>query len=248
MKRWQVWGGLALASVVAAGNAHAILIARTNLVDLVRDADSVVIGTVTSVSDGIETNYGLPYTEVTLSLEETLRGTPSDTFTFRQIGLLQPRLTADGTKMMAAAPEGIPRYAVGDRVLLFMGAQASMTGLRSTIGLGYGKFNLTTANATNDLRNGGVFQNVSLADGLASDNDTRILSTTEGAVNQADLLSLVRRAVRENWTSNCKMWNTDEGTPHCGAPNRPVPVKPPRTSVPTDPSKAPKAAPSIGIK
>ena len=245
MKRWTLWGALALASAMVAGDAQAMLIAKTNLVDLVNDADSIVVGTVTSVTDGIEPTYGLPYTEVTLSLEETIRGGQSGTFTFRQIGLMKPRLTADGTKMMAAAPEGIPRYAAGERVLLFMCPQAEMTGLQSTIGLGYGKFNLATANATNDLGNGGVFDDVSLAPSVANENDLRILSTPQGAVNQVDLLSLVRRSVQGNWTKTCKMWNTYEDAQKCGTPAPPRPVTPRPITLPTNPTQAPNAAPKI---
>ena len=242
MKRWTLWGALALATALVAGNAQAMLIAKTNLVDLVRDADSVVLGTVTSVSDGIEPNYGLPYTEVTLSVEETLRGDPSDTFTFRQIGLLQPRLTADGTKMMPGAPADMPHYPVGARVLLFMGPTASMTGLQSPIGLGYGKFTLGPGTAENDYTNTGVFLNVSLGAGLATANDARILTTATGAVNPDDLLSLVRRAVSGNWPITCKMWKTDEGAPTCvPSSKRPVPppVNPPKPIDSTTPVSQP---------
>lgn len=221
MKRCRLCCALALATVLAAGSARAVsLPADLNLVDLMDLSDSIVVGTVTSVTDGIDGTYGLPYTEVTLFVEETLKGTqsPGAPYTFRQLGLLTPRLSADGTKIMPEAPPGIPRYDAGDRVMLFLGPPASVTGLQSTVALGMGKFVLNVGNAVNDLGNAAVFQNISLASGLATANDNRILATTSGAVNQADFLSLIRRAVEGNWISTCRIWKTDEGIPNCVDP------------------------------
>jgi hypothetical protein len=220
MRRFWIAAVVSACVALVAGNAKALTLPNLNLVDLLREAQAIVIGTVTSVTDGID-NIGLPYTEVTLRVEETLRGTPSTTLTFRQIGLQAPRLTADGTKLMLPAPEGIPRYAAGEHVLLFLGAPASMTGLRSTVGLGYGKFLVGGGQAINDLGNGGVFQNVSLATGIASRNDNRILKTTLGAVNPDDFLTLVRKAIQNDWVARCLMWKTDEG-PNC-VPTNPQP-------------------------
>ena len=225
-RRWQLSWGVALAMALVVGKAHALILAKTNLVDLIRDANAIFVGSVTAVSDGVDATYGLPYTEITLSVEERLRGGVPDIYTFRQFGLQHPRPTADGTKMMGAAPEGIPRYAVGERMLLFLNSPASMTGLQTTVGLGYGKFVLGPGTAVNDLGNEDVFQNISLQTGLATDNDTRILATTMGAVNPDDLLSLVHRAVEGNWVTTCQMWNTDAGMPSCGPKARPIkPVK-----------------------
>jgi hypothetical protein len=202
-----------LAVVVLAlvgGDARALTLRSTNLVDLIRQSNSILKGYVTTVTDGVN-EVGFPYTEITVQIEETIRGTESGTYTFRQFGLLQPRLTPDGTRMMPAAPEGIPKYEAGERVLLFLGQAARMTGLRSTTGLGYGKFVLGAGRAENDLGNDGVFRNISLDDGLTTSNDQRILETSQGAVNPDDLLSLVQRAVSEAWVETCKMWSTDVG-------------------------------------
>jgi hypothetical protein len=230
---------------LAGGNARALTLPKMNLVDLIRESESIVVGTVTSVTDGID-DIGLPYTEVTVTLEETLRGSPSTTLTFRQIGLQTARLTADGTKLMLPAPEGIPRYAAGEHLLLFLGEPASMTGLRSTVGLGYGKFFVGGGQAINDLGNEGVFRNISLATGLATANDSRILTTSIGAVNPNDLLTLVRRAVQNDWVTTCQMWKTDEG-PSCG-PGQPGPnpFNPPGTTILRKSARTP--APRIIVK
>jgi hypothetical protein len=201
---------------------RAVSLPPLNLVNLLDLSTSILVGTVTSVTDGIDPTYGLPYTEVTFFVEETLQGTqiPGEPYTFRQIGLITPRPSADGTKIIPEAPPGIPRYSVGARLMLFLSPPASVTGLQSTVGLDIGNFNLVAANAVNGLDNAGVFQNISLKAGLATANDERILATAAGAVNQADFLSLVRRAVEGNWTATCQMWMTDGGTPTCAPTNR----------------------------
>jgi hypothetical protein len=212
------------------GNARALSLPSMNLVDLMRESESIVVGTVTSVTDGID-DIGLPYTEITLNIEETILGSPSGTYTFRQIGLQTARLTADGTKLMLPAPEGIPRYTVGEHVLLFLGEPASLTGLRSTAGLGYGKFLVGGGQAINDLGNEGVFQNISLATSVATANNNRILSTTIGAVNPDDFLTLVRNAVQNHWLATCQMWKTGE-TPVCPAPPMQKRLKQPNSTLP----------------
>ena len=251
MKTWQLGGALAVALALIAGtNAQAMTLGKTNLVNLVRDADSIVIGSVSNMTDGVD-ERGLPYTEITLTLEETLRGNESGTYTFRQIGLLNPRLTDDGSAMMLAAPDGMPKFGMGERVLLFLSPQAQLTGLRTTVGLGMGKFTLNPGSAENQASNAGIFQSVSLAPGLATPNDSRILSTTIGAVNDVDPLSLVRRAVSEAWVDACNMWDTDE-TGTCTPPTshgrtKPSPVKSNPMSRPAS-GLAPSGSTRIGIK
>ena len=111
--------GLAL----AAGEARALTLADTNLVDLLRNSTSILRGTVTTVTDGLEES-GLPYTEVTVSIGETLRGHERGTYTFRQFGLLAPRPSADGTRLLMPGPHGLPQFSEGEDVLLFLSKPA----------------------------------------------------------------------------------------------------------------------------
>jgi hypothetical protein len=205
--------GLAL----AAGDAHALSLVPVNLVDLIRHAPTIIMGNVTAVTDGIS-DIGMPYTEVTVAIDETLKGTETGTYTFRQYGLITARLTADGTMKIPAAPEGIPVYKAGENVLLFLGKPASITGLRAPVGLGNGKFTFGAGSVENEYGNRGVFRNLSLDPAVTSNNDARILSTSMGAVNDTDLKSLVRRAVTLNYVGTCQLWKTDEGKT-CGAPH-----------------------------
>ena len=202
-----VLAGLAMAG----GDARAIMIRETNLVQLIRESNTIVKGTVADVTDGFLTETGLPYTEVTVSVDEAFIGGTTGTMTFRQFGLTKPRPSEDGTRMIPAAPEGIPKYQIGEEVLLFLGPEASMTGLRTTTALGYGKFDLSAGRGENEVGNTGVFTDVSIQDGFATPNDVRILQTTQGAVNPTDLVSLVRRAVNGAWVEHCLMWETSIG-------------------------------------
>jgi hypothetical protein len=202
--------GLAL----AAGDAYALSLAPVNLVDLIRQSPTIIMGQVTTVTDGIS-DIGMPYTEVTVAIDETLKGTETGTYTFRQYGLITARLTSDGTMKIPAAPEGIPVYKAGENVLLFLGQPASITGLRAPVGLGNGKFTFGAGSAENEFGNRGVFQDLSIAPALETDNDARILSTSQGAVNPDDLRSLIQRATDGRWVETCAMWKTSVGPTYC---------------------------------
>lgn len=195
---------------LAGGEARALTSANSNLVDLLRNSSSILAGTVTGVMDGIDAK-GLPYTQVTLEIRETLKGTESGTYTFRQFGLMSPRLSADGTKKMMPAPSGFPRYAEGDEVLLFLSLPAQLTGLRTTYGLGLGRFEFGPGRIENDLANEGLFRNLSMDAGLATTNDTRMLETSIGAVNPDTFQSFLERAIEGRWVEQCRLWNTSEG-------------------------------------
>jgi hypothetical protein len=219
-------GRAAVAALMAAGvalsggSARAMMLKPTNLVNLLQDSEVILVGTVSDVTDGIGA-MELPYTEVTITVEETLRGGNAETYSFRQVGLKADRPADDSTRTMMAAPEGMPKYEIGDHVLLFMGPQATLTGLRTTVGLGEGKFEIGADRAENEYANAGLFTNVSLDAGLATPNDTRMLQSTVGAVNGDDFLSFVRRAVQNDWVSSCRMWDTDMGKQCTGGPRRP---------------------------
>src|SRR4030095_16536217 len=175
---------------LAAGAARAMTGTNPNLVDLLRNSTSILKGTVTGVTDGVDA-AGLPYTEITVEISRTLRGQEKGTYTFRQFGLLNPRASADGTMKMLPAPSGVPKDADGDGVLLFLSRAAELTGLRTTMGLGAGKFSFGPGRIENDLANEGLFRNLSLDEGLSTTNDVRMLETEIGAVNPDTFQSFV---------------------------------------------------------
>jgi hypothetical protein len=217
-------GALIAALLALTGTgATAASLTNTNLVDLLRDANAIVVGEVRDVTDGIDAQ-GLPYTEVTLAISETMKGSVASTYTFRQFGLMAPRPAGDGRVMMPA-PAGFPRYAPGEQVVLFLYTPAALTGLQTTVALGQGRFVLGAGRAENDLANNGVFQNVSVDAGLTDENQNRVLATEIGAVSAEPFLSLVRRAVQDRWVETCQMWKTDLGKT-CGGKTPKAPVKP----------------------
>lgn len=250
MTRQRLFAGvLVVAALCLMGaDARALVLGKTNLVSLLRESEAIAVANVQNVTDGIDDN-GLPYTEITVEIEESLRGEfDGATYTFRQIGLLSGRPAEGGTRMMLPAPAGMPKYAIGDRTLLFLNPRASMTGFQTPVGLGTGKFTLGAGQAVNDYNNDGVFSGVGIADGLATANDERILATKMGAVNPDDLLSLVRRAVENNWIGNCQMWDTDQSRTTCSGPGERRPVRDPMPSRPLTNSTTPKVGQTFGEK
>ena len=184
--------------VLAESSAMALSLVEQNVVELLRESDAIVVGTVSTVTDGIN-DKGIPYTEITLSISESIRGTLKDTYTFRQFGLMKPRPTADGAMIRMPAPDGFPRFAKGEHVLLFLYPQAERTGLRTTAGLTQGKFTFGPGFVANGTGNAGLFRNVSLDQALLADSDRRLLATQSGSLSPDDFLGFVRRAVHGRW-------------------------------------------------
>jgi hypothetical protein len=148
--------------------------------------------------------YPLP-TPGSISVSESIRGALPVTYTFRQFGLLKARPTPDGKRLMMPAPDGFPRFASGENVLVFFYPQAKQTGLRTTAGLVQGKFNLGPGFATNGTGNVGLFRNVSLEEGLVEESDNRLLATQSGAINPDSFLSFLRRAVAGRWVETGRL-------------------------------------------
>jgi hypothetical protein len=103
------------------------------LARVVHTAARIVHGTVTEVRGGWD-EMGLPATWVTLDVANTLKGEASTLLTFKQIGLPEP--LPDGTYVEIA---GLPRYQVGDEVVLFLRGN-SAAGFTSPVGFEQGVF------------------------------------------------------------------------------------------------------------
>lgn len=178
---------------------------QVNLTHLISDAQSIVHGTVKSVTDGID-EQGVPYTEVTLYVRSSAKGNVTDEseYTFRQFGLTQPRTLPDGRLVLAVTPEGFARWHEGETVVAFLRAPASMTGLQTTAGLAQGKLTQANGKLANVFGNEGLFEGVSINDELLNDEDRNLL-TTPGPVDEEAFMSLVHRAVSEQWIENGEM-------------------------------------------
>ena len=55
--------------------------------------------------------------------------------------------------------------------------------------------------------NEGLFQDVVVDQKLLNDNDKRVMATRKGRVNAESFVSLVRRAVKDQWIEKGKMRN-----------------------------------------
>jgi hypothetical protein len=174
-----------------------------NIVDLIADSEKIITGAVKEVTDGFEN--GIPYTQVTIEVKETLRGEVGEEYTFRQFGLTQPRKMENGKVYIGTTPEGWSKYEVNEDAMFFLYKPASMTGLQTTTGLGQGKVMFKGGNAISQAGNEGLFENVDVNAGLLNDKDKRLLATKRGAVNAEGFKSFVRRAVNGKWIEGGKM-------------------------------------------
>jgi hypothetical protein len=196
---------LAAALLLAAPTAQAMKLNSQNLTQLITESQSIISGTVTSVTDGIDGN-GMPYTEVTIAVGDTAKGkiAMNSDYTFRQFGLLKPRKMANGKTFLAVTPEGFPRWYEGENVVAFMYKPASNTGLQTTAGMAQGKLTMLNGKLTNDYNNVGMFDGVEINSSLLNSVDQNLM-TTPGAMNAAAFMDLVGRAVSENWIATGAM-------------------------------------------
>jgi len=178
---------------------------QQNLTQLIADAQMIVAGKVVRVTDGV-TPQGLPYTEITLAVQDSAKGTlrGGASYKFRQFGLVAPRKMPNGKMLLAVSPEGFPRWQEGERVIAFMHKPASKTGLQTTSGLAQGKLNLLDGQVFNEFNNRGLFDGVKINDALLSKNERAMLAS-QGPVDAATFVGLVGRAVSENWITSGEM-------------------------------------------
>jgi hypothetical protein len=196
--------GTALALLPAVA-VQAAKLKQQNLTQLIADAQMIVAGKVVRVTDGV-TPQGLPYTEITLSVQDSARGQlrGGASYKFRQFGLVAPRKMPNGKMLLAVTPEGFPRWQEGERVIAFLHKPASKTGLQTTSGLAQGKLTLLDGRVFNEFNNRGLFDGVKVNDALLSTNERAMLAS-QGPVDAATFVGLVGRAVSENWITTGEM-------------------------------------------
>jgi hypothetical protein len=186
--------------------AHAKNIRKQNFAELMTHTDSIVVGTVTKKTDGF--HRGLPYTEITLSVGQSIKGDHGESFTFRQFGLIEPRSMGDGRVNLMVTPAGWPVYAEGEQVMLFLHKPASETGFQTTAGLTQGKFTIRGDRVANGTGNDALFAGVNIASSL--DTSLRdLVNQPGGAYAAEDFFALVQAAVEENWIENGVMTHED---------------------------------------
>ena len=185
--------------------AYAKNVKKQNLVELMTHTDSILIGTVSKKTDGFF--QGLPYTEITLNVGQSLKGNHGSSYTFRQFGLIEPKSMGDGRVNLMVTPAGWPTYVKGEQVMLFLHKPASETGFQTTSGLTQGKFTIKGKQIANDTGNDSLFAGVKI-NGKLTVSQQDLVKQTGGAYAAEAFLSLVKTAVEENWIGNGVM--TDE--------------------------------------
>ena len=186
--------------------AHAKNVKKQNLLELMTHADSILIGTVSNKTDGFQ--KGLPYTEITLEVGQSLKGNHGSSYTFRQFGLIEPKSMGDGRVNLMVTPAGWPTYLKGEQVMLFLHKPASETGFQTTAGLTQGKFMIRGDRIANDTNNDALFAGVKINGQLSATQQT-LVDQPSGSYAAGEFLSLIKTAVEENWIENGVMTHED---------------------------------------
>lgn len=194
-----------LLAVIAAPVFGATVLHR-NVVDLIELSEVIVVGTVGQVTDGFDQN-GVPYTQVTMNLKETIRGSEQGTYTFRQFGLLEPRDMGNGLMNLNTTLDGWPNYKQDQEVILFLYRQAPLTGFRTTVGLLQGKFDANGEMLANAINNRGLFENMNVDPQLLSAAERKLIESNEGPLNRETFVSFVRKVVEQGWVETGKVSN-----------------------------------------
>lgn len=188
----------AFALLLISAPGHATSVRPMNIVDLLTYSNTIVAGQVEKVTDGFDAK-GLPYTEVTLRVTDTVRGQKAETLTFRQFGLDKPRTMPDGRVFLGGRPTGWPTWRRNEAALVFLYPEASQTGMRTTVGLGYGKLRLGNGVALNAYDNAGMFQGVKVNDALLDVEERAMFEKERGPVRADTLRKFLHRAVEGRW-------------------------------------------------
>jgi hypothetical protein len=194
-----------LAFVAASTPSHATSVIPMTVVDLLAHSQTIVSGKVQSVTDGFDAR-GLPYTEVTLKVSDTIRGEKAETYTFRQFGLDQPRKLANGRTYLGR-PVGWPTWRRNESAIVFLYSKARSTGFQTTVGLGQGKVSLANGVAMNSYENATLFNGVRINRGLLDASEQRMFDTKKGPVDADTLQKFLHRAVEGNWVRNGSIAN-----------------------------------------
>jgi len=193
-----LWG-VALLAITAMTPVHASQLVPQNLKQMISEADVIVTGEVSKITDGVEN--GLPFTEVTMKVNSSLKRdlALNSNYSFRQYGLLKPRKMQDGRYLLATKIEGMATWTVGEKVTTFMNKPASRTRMTTPVGLAQGKFTYSGAQAANSFDNRGLFKGMSVDPGVLNARESAMLAKPAGAVEGDVLMNLVKRAVKEEW-------------------------------------------------
>ncbi len=181
-------------------------VVKRNLEKLTAMAELIIVGKVVSVTDGLVDNF--PYTEVTIEVSHSIKGDINGTrispsqpllYTFRQFGLLKPRDMGNGLTNLNVALDGWPTYQEAHEVMLFLYKEATITGVRTTVGLNQGAFTITNGGIVNGVDNIGLFEDVDVPSGQLTAEERKMLQSKKGPANAQTFIACVDKAVNQGW-------------------------------------------------
>jgi hypothetical protein len=165
------------------------MVQPVNLAYLSQRADIIVQGRITKVVQEPMPGYpNIPTVAVTVAVDQSLRGSVSKTYTFREVLIGRKPISTKRT------------YRAGHQYLLFL-PSPSQFGLSSPIGMGQGRFRIVRdasgrPTVMNEQSNVGLFRGV---DRTASEagkpltaGQSRLAATERGPVALDELVSLVK--------------------------------------------------------
>lgn len=185
--------------MLQASLAHATTMRTASIVDLIDTSESIVVAEVVKIEDGFDSR-NLPYTDITLNVVEDVTGGRTGVRILRQFGLQTPRRLDGNRTALSVTPAGFPRFAVSEKVVLFLYQASPMTQMQTTVGLTQGKFTINADGmVVNEIGNSNLFQNVGSMDSRMPEAAQKLVKSTGGEINEDAFLSFVRNAVDERW-------------------------------------------------
>lgn len=188
---------MVMALLLPLSAAHGSTVEKMNISDLIGNGDLIIVATVVNMSDGFD-GSGIPYTDITVQVHETLQGNANGMYTFRQFGLLAPRDMGNGRTFVGVSPDGFPKFAVGQEVVLFLYAETSL-GFQSTAGLLQGKFDVRNGEVANGIDNLDLFKDAVADEAMLDDAEMKMMQQKVGPVHKDTLISFVNKAVANGW-------------------------------------------------
>lgn len=176
--------------------AEATTVKKMTVANLIHYGDKIIAGRVTAVTDGFNAQ-NLPYTDVTVAVSETLKGTANGSYTFRQFGLAAPR-EIGGRTYVGVSPDGFPRFTVGEDILVFL-FKKTPAGFQSAAGLMQGKFTVSGRTLANDVNNLGLFKDITVNQSALTPDEQKMLATESGPLDTELFKGFVKKAVQQGW-------------------------------------------------
>ena len=197
--RLRIAAVLGFAVMLHASLAQATTVRPASIVDLIDQAEAIIVAEVVSIEDGFDSR-NMPYSDITLDVTEDILGGRTGRQIVRQFGLQAPKQMPDGTTALSVTPPGFPNYRTDEKVVLFLYQASPMNGMQTTVGLTQGKFTVDAQGMVlNELGNSNLFRHVGALTDRMPEADQKVIANQGGKLNQDAFLSFVRNAVEQRW-------------------------------------------------